>query len=88
MVPQVTETTEAVLDVRESIPQEKFGVPVSFTDPYHKPHLENFFNAVRGREKLNCPGETGFETAVAVLKVNEAVEKGITLKFNPEEFKV
>ena len=88
LIPQVTEASEAVLDVRESVPQEKYGIPVNFTDPYHKPHLENFFNAVRGREKLNCPGETGFETAVAVLKVNDAVEKGITLKFNPEEFKV
>jgi len=88
LVPQVTESSEAVLDVRESVPQEKYGIPVSFTDPYHKPHLENFFNAIRGREKLNCPGEIGLETAVAVLKVNEAVEKGITLNFNPEEFKV
>jgi predicted dehydrogenase len=87
-IPQNTDTGDAILDVRESVSQEKYGLPLSLTDPYHKPHLENFFNAVRGIEKLNCPAETGYETAVAVLKVNEAVEKGMILTFDPDEFKV
>ena len=26
-------------------------------DPYHQPHLQNFFDAVRGKAKLNCPAE-------------------------------
>ena len=50
--------------------------------------LENFFNAVRGKGKLNCPAEVGYESAVSVLKVNEAVEAGCKLEFKPEEFKV
>jgi predicted dehydrogenase len=54
----------------------------------HQPHLKNFFNAIRGREKLNCPGEVGYETAVAVLKANEAMEDGKKLIFKPEDFKV
>jgi hypothetical protein len=58
------------------------------TDPYHKPHLENFFNAIRGNAKLNCPAEVGYETAVTVLKVNEAIEANQRLAFNPEEFKI
>ena len=29
---------------------------------------------VRGKAKLNCPAEIGYETAVSVLKVNEAIE--------------
>ena len=37
---------------------------------------------------LNCPEEVGYETAVAVLKVNEAVEAGKKLVFKPDEFKV
>ncbi|MFH0989996.1 MAG: Gfo/Idh/MocA family oxidoreductase [bacterium] len=78
---------EATLDVRETIIPPSFEVPVKFDDPYHKPHLENFFNAVRGKEKLNCPAEIGYETAVTVLKVNEAVETGTKLIFNPQEFK-
>jgi predicted dehydrogenase len=75
-----------VLDVRETIAPPQYNIPVVFNDPYHKPHLENFFNTVRGQEKLNCPAETGYETAVAVLKVNEAVETGRKLVFNRREF--
>ena len=80
--------TDAVLDVRETVAPPSFELPIKFDDPYHKPHLENFFNAIRGKEKLNCPAEIGYETAVTVLKVNEAVESGRKLYFDPQEFKV
>ena len=76
----------AVLDVRETIAPPKHEIPVQFNDPYHKPHLENFFNAIRGKESLNCPVDIGYETAVAVLKVNEAVASGHKLFFRPDEF--
>ena len=57
--------------------------------PYHQPHLENFFAAIRDKNvPLNCPAEVGYETAVAVLKVNESIAKGTPLDFKPEEFKV
>lgn len=79
---------EAVLDVRESIPAAEYKLPVEFTDPYHQPHLMNFFNAIRGTETLNCPGEIGYETAAAVLKVNEAVEKAARLEFNDTDFHI
>lgn len=54
--------------------------------PVHQLHLENFFNAVRGQGQLTCPPEVAFETAVAVLKANDAVEAGKRLDFKPEEF--
>ncbi len=79
--------TDAVLDVRETLAPPSFELPVKFDDPYHKPHLENFFNAVRGKESLNCPAEIGYETAVTVLKVNEAVEAGRKLIIDPREFR-
>ena len=79
--------TDAVLDVRETLAPPSFELPVKFDDPYHKPHLENFFNAVRGKEKLNCPPEIGYETAVTVLKVNEAVEAGRKLIIDPRDYK-
>ena len=63
-------------------------VPVEMNKPYHQPHLENFFDSIRGKAVLNCPAEVGYKTAVAVLKVNEAVEAGRKLKFNQEEFVV
>jgi hypothetical protein len=67
---------------------DQHAVPVTLRDPYHQPHLQNFFDAVRGKGKLNCPAEVAFETAVAVLKVNEAVEARAWLPFKPEDFKV
>lgn len=85
--PVAEKKDDAVLDVRESVPAAEYHIPVTFTDPYHMPHLKNFFNSIRGTEKLNCPAEVGFETAVTVLKVNEAVEKATRLEFKPEEFK-
>jgi len=78
----------ALLDVRESVSPDEHGIPIEFHDPYHKPHLENFFNAIQGSESLNCPPEVGYETAVSVLKVNEAIEAGKRLYFSPEEFTV
>ena len=88
--PTVQEKIEgaAVLDVRETPAPPSYELPIEFNDPYHKPHLENFFNAIRGKAKLNCPAEVGYESAVTVLKVNEAVEAGCKLNFKPEEFKV
>jgi predicted dehydrogenase len=80
--------TSAVLDIRETVPVAEYKIPVTMDKPYHQPHLENFFDAVRGKAKLNCPAEIGYETAVTVLKVNEAVEAAHKLEFKPEEFKV
>ena len=78
----------AVLDVRETLAPPEHKLAVEFTDPYHKPHLENFFDAVRGRASLNCPADVGYETAVTVLKVNDALKSGTQLEFDAGEFKV
>jgi predicted dehydrogenase len=78
----------AVADVRESVAPDQHSVPVSLRDPYHQPHLQNFFDAVRGKAALNCPAEIGYESAVSVLKVNEAIEAKSRLSFKPEDFKV
>ena len=64
----------AIADVRESVAPDQHTVPVTLRDPYHQPHLQNFFDAIRGKAKLNCPAEEAYQTAVAVLKVNEAIE--------------
>ncbi|MBN2089962.1 Gfo/Idh/MocA family oxidoreductase [candidate division KSB1 bacterium] len=77
-----------VLDVRETVAPPQHGIPIEFNDPYHQPHLQNFFDAIRGKAKLNCPAEIGYETAVTVLKVNEAVANGRKLSFDPNEFSV
>jgi predicted dehydrogenase len=78
----------AVLDVRESVSPDLHRVPVVLRDPYHQPHLENFFDSIRGTAKLHCPAEVGYESAATVLKVNEAIEARQRLSFRPEEFRV
>ena len=88
--PKVVEKEEkedaSVLDVRESVSPDEHRVPVVLRDPYHQPHLENFFAAIRGKTPLNCPAEVGYESAVTVLKVNEAIEAKQRLSFRPEDF--
>jgi len=80
------QAADVILDVRETVAPPKHELPVVFNDPYHLPHLRNFFNAIRGTEELTCPVEIGYETAVTVLKVNEAVRTGKKLYFRSEEF--
>jgi predicted dehydrogenase len=75
-------------DVRSSIPATKYNIPVEMNVPFHQPHLVNFFESIRGNDKLNCPVEVGYETAVMVLKANVAVEAGKKLEFKPSEFNV
>ena len=83
------EDNKAVANVMESVPAAQYDLPVTMNKPYHQPHLENFFAAIRDKNvKLNCPAEIGYESAVSVLKVNEAVEAARKLDFKPEEFKV
>jgi predicted dehydrogenase len=86
--PPTEKPRNVVLDVRVSAELGSWPLPVQLTQPAHQPHLENFFDAVRSGTPLNCPAEIGYETAVAVLKVNEAVEAGHKLAFAPEEFNV
>ena len=82
------ESEDAVGDIRPPSPKPaKYDMLVKMDKPVHQPHLENFFDAIRGKAKLNCPAKIGYETAVAVLKVNEAAEAGRKLNFKPDEFK-
>jgi predicted dehydrogenase len=82
----------AVLFVDESLPLQPMAKPlacdpqVKMSAPPHQPHLENFFAAIRGKAKLTCPAEVGYETAATVLRVNEAIETGHRLLFKPEDF--
>ncbi|MGD8453510.1 MAG: Gfo/Idh/MocA family oxidoreductase [Phycisphaerae bacterium] len=56
--------------------------------PPHQLHLENFFDSIRGKTKLNCPADVAYEVCVSVLKANEAVASGQRYVFRPEEFRV
>jgi predicted dehydrogenase len=84
-----TESEDTVGEVRPPSPTPaKYDMLVEVDKPFHQPHLENFFDSIRGKAVLNCPAEVGYQTAVAVLKVNEAAEAGRKLTFQPDDFKV
>ncbi len=85
---QKLDTQNIFLDVRVTAEAGRWPLPIDLAKPAHQPHLENFFNAIVHGIPLNCPAEVGYETAVAVLRVNDAVEARRLLSFRPEQFEV
>ncbi len=79
-------TKNVAADIRVTKPAAGWPLPIDLSKPAHQPHLENFFNAIRYGTPLNCPGEKGYETAVAVLAVNRAVASGQKIEFKPSDF--
>ncbi len=55
--------------------------------PIHMYHIENFFNALQGIEKLNCDADHAYAAEAAVFKAREAIEKG-PLTFKDSDFVV
>jgi predicted dehydrogenase len=79
---------DAALGIRPSVPPTEYGLPAKKDTSSLRPHLENFFDAIRGKAKLTCPAEIAYKSAVSILKVNEAVATGKKINFKPEDFKV
>ncbi len=77
----------AKVDVRETAQLAEYEIPVFFNKPPHQPHLENFFNTIRGTAKLNCPGDEAFTSEYTIHKANEAVAAQTRLVITPEEVK-
>jgi predicted dehydrogenase len=80
--------SDSVVDVRETAALSAWDMPVTLDEAIHQPHLENFFDAVRGRGTLNCPGEVALATAATILRVNDAVAARTMLSFSPADFTV
>jgi predicted dehydrogenase len=75
----------AKVDVRETAQLAEYEIPVFFNKPPHQPHLENFFNAIRGTAKLNCPGDEAFSSEYVIHKANDAVAAQTRLAITAEE---
>ncbi len=75
------------VDVRETAPLLQYDIPVSFSKKIHQPHLENFFNAIRGTAKLNCPADEAFASEYVIHKANDAIDAQKTLAISAEEVK-
>lgn len=74
------------VDVRETKAAVGYEIPVVLNKPIHQPHLENFFDAIRGKAKLTCDGRHAFESEATIFKVNESAAQGRVLPFTPEDF--
>ncbi len=75
------------VDVRETAPLLQYEIPVTFNKKIHQPHLENFFNAIRGTAKLNCPADEAFSSEYVIHKANEAIAAKKTIVITAEETK-
>ena len=75
------------VDVRETAPLLQYDIPVSFTKKIHQPHLENFFNAIRGTASLNCPADEAFASEYVIHKANEAIAAQKVIAISAQETK-
>jgi hypothetical protein len=75
----------AKVDVRETAALAEYEIPVFFNKPPHQPHLENFFNTIRGTAKLNCPADEAFSSEYVIHKANEAVAAEKKINISDEE---
>jgi predicted dehydrogenase len=75
------------VDVRETAQLAEYEIPVFFNKPPHQPHLENFFNTIRGTAKLNCPADEAFTSEYVIHKANEAVDAEKKISITSEEVK-
>ncbi len=78
-------TDAAKVDVRETAQLAEFEIPVSFNKPPHMPHPENFFNAINGKAKLNCPADEAFRSEYVIHKANEAIGAQKRIEITPQE---
>jgi predicted dehydrogenase len=73
------------VDVRETAQLAQYEMPISFNKAIHQPHLENFFNAIRGAAKLNCPADEAFRSEYVIHKANEAIPAQKMIAITPQE---
>jgi predicted dehydrogenase len=84
----VAAPSDTAVDVRETAPLQSYDIPVTFAKAIHQPHLENFFNAIRGTATLTCPADEAYRSEYIIHKANEALEARQILQIKPEEFEV
>ena len=73
------------VDVRETAQLAEYEINVSFNKAPHQPHLENFFNAIRGKAKLTCPADEAFSSEYVIHKANEAMAAQRTIAITAAE---
>jgi len=85
--PKPPPSADAVASYESAAP-ETFELPGGFNKPAHQPHLENFFNSVRGRGKLNCDARHAFESEAPIYWVNPSALTKQPIVFTAEHLSV
>ncbi len=80
--------TEGAVASYESAAPEIFDLPGGFGKPAHQPHLENFFDAVRGKGHLNCDARHAFESEAPIFWVNPSALSKQPIQFKTEHLSV
>lgn len=73
-------------DVQETVIPPEYDLPVEINGSVIQPHIENFLNAIKGSESLNCPPETGFAATVCTIKTMQAIIENKKLVLNASDF--
>lgn len=81
--PEVALPVTTTVNVGPSGPPKVDAHPLPINDdrPLHLPHLQNFFDAIRGRATLTCPPEIGYQAAAVAELVNKSIKKRRPLKW-------
>lgn len=82
---EVATTDATKVDVRETAQLAQYEIPVTFSKAVHQPHLENFFNSILGKAKLNCPADEAFRSEYVIHKANEAIPAQKRIAITREE---
>jgi predicted dehydrogenase len=85
--PKPEASADAVASYESAAP-EVFDLPGGFSKPAHQPHLENFFDAVRGKGTLNCDARHAFESEAPIFWVNPSALTKQPIDFTSEHLSV
>jgi predicted dehydrogenase len=85
--PKPEASSDAIASYASAAPEE-FDLPGGFAKPAHQPHLENFFDAVRGKAKLNCDARHAFESEAPIFWVNPSALSKQPIDFKSEHLTV
>jgi predicted dehydrogenase len=85
--PRPAPSADAVASYASAAP-EVFDLPGGFHKPAHQPHLENFFDAVRGKAKLRCDARHAFQSEAPIFWINPSARERQPIDLTPEHLAV
>ncbi len=85
--PEASGGSDAIASYESAAP-EAYALPGQLNKHPHQPHLENFFAAVRGEEKLRCDARHAFESEAPIYWVNPSALENSPINLTEEHLSV